>query len=228
MPPADRCPSTETLYLFLSGCAEGQVDPEHLETCAHCRGEVERIAADEALVTELLDACHGGEAVAAAGEPKVEGYVLEGALHRGGQGVVYRGRQLATKRTVAIKLLLDGAYATAARRRRFEREIELVAQLDHPGIVTVFDSGVTGAGQPWLAMEYIEGHPLGHRTGEPREVVLERFARVCDAVQFAHQRGVIHRDLKPGERPWSTGMGSPTWWTSASRRRSGGSSSSPS
>ena len=126
---------------------------------------------------------------------------------RGGQGAVYLATQLSTKRPVAIKVLLDGSLAREAGRRRFEREIELVSALRHPNIVRVYDSGVATEDRPYFVMEHIDGAPLDECVvGQPaksdadRSVTsaLQQFVSICDAVKYAHQHGVIHRDLKPG------------------------------
>ncbi|MCH8854069.1 MAG: protein kinase, partial [Planctomycetes bacterium] len=90
--------------------------------------------------------------------------------------------------------------ASKSARKRFEREIELVAQLKHPNIIVIFDSGVTPEGWHYYAMDYIRGLPLNRYVQQERltlEETLEVFSKVCDAVQYAHQKGVIHRDLKP-------------------------------
>ena len=131
--------------------------------------------------------------------PPIEGYEVQERIHHGGQGVVYRATQLGTKRTVALKLLLEGSYASETARQRFEREIELAASLQHAAIVTILDSGVSH-GCVYFAMEYIEGLRLDDylRTRRPSlRQTIELLERICDAVNFAHQRGVIHRDLKP-------------------------------
>lgn len=130
---------------------------------------------------------------------RIEGYEIEEELHRGGQGVVYRAEQLSTKRIVALKVLLEGPYATDTAKRRFEREVELAASLNHPNIVTILDSGKS-FGRFYFAMEYVEGLRLDRYLAQMRPPLLETvqlFTRVCDAVNYAHQRGVIHRDLKP-------------------------------
>ena len=85
---------------------------------------------------------------AGAPPPEVPGYDDIVELRRGGQGAVFAATQRSTKRRVAIKVLLEGALASGPARRRFEREIDLVASLRHPGIVRVYDSGVTSAGWP--------------------------------------------------------------------------------
>jgi non-specific serine/threonine protein kinase/serine/threonine-protein kinase len=130
----------------------------------------------------------------------IEGYEILSEIHRGGQGVVYKAVQLATKRTVALKVLLHGPYASPRQQHRFEREIDLVANLQHPNIVTVYDSGLTH-GRHYFAMEYIHGQSLDTYLSNTKlsiDEVLRLFQKICSAVNAAHQRGVIHRDLKPG------------------------------
>jgi serine/threonine protein kinase len=134
------------------------------------------------------------------------GYHILDEIHRGGQGVVYRAIQRATKRTVALKVLLRGAFSTHRQRRRFEREIDLVAGLRHPNIVTVYDSGETPDGLHYFAMEYIEGTSLDTYVRAVKETeskpqafakLLGLFLTIAKAVSYAHQHGIIHRDLKP-------------------------------
>jgi len=119
----------------------------------------------------------------------------------GATGRVYEARQQAPERRVAVKVLAAHAFAGAVEQARFRREGNLLAALDHPAICRIYAAGAAplGAGVvPFLAMEYVDGRPLdvaGRRLAlAPR---LELFARVVDAVQFAHSRGVVHRDLKP-------------------------------
>ncbi len=130
----------------------------------------------------------------------LEDYRIVRELHRGGQGVVYEAYERSTKRKVAIKVLLEGAYASEKARRRFEREIELAASLKHPNIVSVFHSGKTAEGLPFCVMDYVRGvslHQYARQKNLTLEKVLELFAQVCEVVHYAHQKGVIHRDLKP-------------------------------
>ncbi len=130
----------------------------------------------------------------------IEGFEITRELHRGGQGVVYQAIQKSTKRKVALKVMLEGPFASEKTKHRFEREIELVASLHHPNIVAVFDSGVSH-GRYWFAMDYLRGRPLDqYVAGKELSIddTLQLFRKICEAVNYAHQRGVIHRDLKPG------------------------------
>jgi len=131
------------------------------------------------------------------------GYRLERVVHCGGQGEVYQAIQLSTGRTVALKVMRDGALASAADRVRFDREVQILGQLDHPNIVRIIDSGRSD-GRHFLVMDFVVGVPLDRSRGEgasPSDAARETlrlFAEVCDAVHAAHLHGVIHRDLKPG------------------------------
>jgi len=128
----------------------------------------------------------------------IGGFRVLGVLGEGGMGVVYRARQVAPEREVALKVLRPGVDA-AALGPRLEREAQLLARLTHPGIARVYQSGLTD-GRPYFAMELVEGRPLTEHADAARLAVRERvelLARVCDAVHHAHERGVVHRDLKP-------------------------------
>jgi tetratricopeptide (TPR) repeat protein/predicted Ser/Thr protein kinase len=142
-------------------------------------------------------AMDGGQAI-----KSLPGYTIVRELHRGGQGVVYLAVQNSTGRQVAIKLLNrelpPGAGSTGVAR--FEREIDILSRLKHPNIVTVHDCG-RDHGHVFLVMDYVIGRPLDawvDRDRTPLAHTLEVFARICDGVNAAHLRGVIHRDLKPG------------------------------
>lgn len=149
-----------------------------------------------------------GDLVADAESPGVSAAVLSRALsgyeivrevHRGGQGVVYQAVQQATKRNVAIKVLSQGPFASAAGRTRFEREVETLARVRHPNIVTIHDSG-TVLGSSYLVMDFIAGQSLDEYLARGVHSVRETlrlFLKICQAVHAAHLRGVIHRDLKP-------------------------------
>jgi hypothetical protein len=133
--------------------------------------------------------------------PAVPGFAGWQELRRGGQGVVYSATQLSTRRRVAVKVLLAGPWASRDQLRRFDREIDLIAGFQHPHIVRLYDRGLTDQGLPYYVMELIDGVGLDGLIGPSAPDLrsgLELFAKVCEAVGYAHQRGVIHRDLKPG------------------------------
>src|SRR5438093_9892697 len=132
--------------------------------------------------------------------PQIPGYEAEWVLGRGGMGIVFRARHLRLKRTVAVKMLLAGAYAGPRERERFQREAEAVAALRHPNIVQVHDVG-EHEGRPYFTMEFIEGGSLARKLAghpQPARAAAELAATLAAAVQAAHARGVVHRDLKPG------------------------------
>lgn len=128
-------------------------------------------------------------------------YRLIKLLGTGGFGAVFLAkRQEPIQFHVAIKVIQAGR-ASPAVLARFEQEREIIASLDHPGIARVIDAGTSPRGVPFVAIEYVPGEPLTtycDRHQLTLEQRLDVFREVCDAVQHAHQRGVIHRDLKPG------------------------------
>ncbi|MEM1185533.1 MAG: protein kinase [Planctomycetota bacterium] len=129
----------------------------------------------------------------------IPGYQIQRELHRGGQGVVYLATHEGTRRQVAIKVMLNGGFASPHDKVRFEREIQVLAQLNNPNIVTIHDSGQAGE-HAFYVMDFVSGPTLDEYV-ESRELALrdklEIFVVVCHAVNAAHLRGVIHRDLKP-------------------------------
>jgi tetratricopeptide (TPR) repeat protein len=129
----------------------------------------------------------------AAGLPVVPGYEVLAEIARGGMGRILAARDIALDREVAIKVLLPGADSD-----RFVRESKITARLPHPGIPPVHALGTLADGSPFLAMKLIAGRTLADelKTAD-RPPLLQAFAQVCQAVGFAHSRGLIHRDLKP-------------------------------
>ncbi len=133
------------------------------------------------------------------GFPHVPGYQILEEVGRGGIGVVYRAHDPRLNRTVALKLLLSGAHASATQLRRIQVEAEAAARLQHPGIVQIHEIG-DHDGRPYLVLEFVNGGNLADRyRGQPQEprwsaALVEQLART---VEFAHQHGIIHRDLKP-------------------------------
>jgi len=130
-------------------------------------------------------------------------YRLLGMLGEGAMGVVYRAEQDRPRREVALKVLKAGT-ASPAALDRFEQETQVLGRLQHPGIAQIFQAGTADTGygpQPFFAMEFVHGEPLkdyAETRGLTTRQRLRLLIAVCDGVQHAHQKGVIHRDLKPG------------------------------
>lgn len=124
-------------------------------------------------------------------------YAIHELLGSGGMGAVYRATDTLLERDVALKVLtteLDGE--TTARR--LQQEARVLAALDHPGVVAIHDAGSLADGRPFYVMRLVRGRRLDEQAlQESRGERLRRFLAVCDAVAFAHSKGVIHRDLKP-------------------------------
>jgi WD40 repeat protein len=126
-------------------------------------------------------------------------YELLAEVARGGAGVVYRARQVSLNRTVAVKVLLFGSFASEEFIRRFRAEAEAAASLQHPSIVAIHEVGEQ-EGQHYFSMDYVAGQNLAERAQKvalPPELAADYLRTIAVAVHYAHQRGILHRDLKP-------------------------------
>jgi serine/threonine protein kinase len=165
----------------------GAVDGDHLEKAVH-------------------------HAVADVAKPDPTGetigqYRIVRQIGEGGMGVVYEAEQSTPRRLVALKVIRAGKYASERHRRLFQREAEALARLRHPGIATIYESGITADAQPFFAMEFVAGETLDRVLAKDRHNThlvkadarprIELFLAICDALTYAHQNGVIHRDIKP-------------------------------
>jgi eukaryotic-like serine/threonine-protein kinase len=133
------------------------------------------------------------------GFPQVPGYEVEAVLGHGGMGIVYKARHLRLNRTVALKMLLAGAYAGPQDLARFQLEAEAVAGLHHANVVQVHDVA-DHEGRPYLSLEFIDGGSLAQKlTGAPQPArqAAALLVTLAGAVHAAHQGGIVHRDLKP-------------------------------
>ncbi len=135
----------------------------------------------------------------------IGGYKVTGVLGEGGMGIVYEAEQASPRRQVALKVIRGGQFVDETQVKMFQREAETLARLKHPNIGAIYESGRTDDGHHFFAMELVRGETLdrflAHRPAPTTSDELDHrfilFRKICDAVQYAHQRGVIHRDLKP-------------------------------
>lgn len=160
------------------------------------------------------EAAAGSSAVDRAPEPagpepaQIGSYRVVRRLGQGGMGVVYEAEQQHPRRRIALKIIRPD-WSSPELIRRFQVEAQALGLLQHPGIAQVYEAGTaalaTASGetveQPYFAMEFVSGRPLSEVYADPKlglRARLELLARICDAVHHAHQKGVVHRDLKPG------------------------------
>lgn len=134
-----------------------------------------------------------------ATQVSVKGYQILGELGRGGMGVVYRARQTALNRLVALKMILVGGHAGSEQLARFRAEAEAVAQLQHPNIVQVYDIGEQDS-LPYFSLEFVDGRALDKELAgkpQPESKAAQLIETLARAMHYAHERSIIHRDLKP-------------------------------
>jgi len=152
------------------------------------------------------------EPAAVSGGERIDRYLLIEQIGEGGMGTVWRAKQdEPVEREVALKLIKLGM-DTRSVLARFESERQVLALLDHPNTATIFDAGMTASGRPYFVMELVDGVPVTEFCKKHRLDVrgrLELFIQICAAIGHAHQKGVIHRDLKPNNVLVADGNGDP-------------------
>jgi len=204
----DRWREIETLYH--SAC-ERKPEERRAYLESACGGdeslrlEVESLLAHEELAANFLETHESttpGNAVEAsvpAGE-QIGPYLVLEFLRKGGMGEVYKARDMRLDRTVAIKFLPRALAADPTAVERFQREVRAASSLNHPRICTVHDVGEFH-GRPFLVMEFLEGQSLRDRiAGGPLPIaeLMDLAVQICDALKAAHAKGIVHRDIKPG------------------------------
>jgi len=168
-------------------------NPDAQKFCGECGTQLKPVHAETRTLRTPAKESTIGETVS-------EKYKLLEELGSGGMGVVYKAEQTKPiKRSVALKIIKLGM-DTKQVVARFETERQALAVMDHPNIAKVFDGGATETGRPYFVMEFVRGIPITEYCDKHKLTTRERlelFIQVCQAVQHAHQKGVIHRDLKP-------------------------------
>ncbi|MFQ5413811.1 MAG: protein kinase [Phycisphaerae bacterium] len=166
----------------------------HLASCPSCRARADGIRG-------TIDAVASHGPSPAPRLPRtVACYTITRLLGEGGMGIVYEAEQQSPRRTVAVKVVRGGQFVDDLRVKLFQREAHTLARLKHPGIAAIYEAGRTDDGQHFFAMELVHGVPLNTYVRDRGLSLRDRmalFCRICDAINYAHQRGVIHRDLKP-------------------------------
>jgi WD40 repeat protein/serine/threonine protein kinase len=217
------CPSREQLVRLLDeqlSASDHQVVSRHVATCARCQDSLDELTMDHHTRQWLEVTSRSGQNPRLAfietlkhqappltvrrrseepPRPSMPGFEIVDVLGRGGMGVVYKARQLRPQRLVALKMIRSGSHATAEQLARFWREAELIARLQHPNIVQIYEVG-EHEGQPFFAMELVEGGTLAdytHGFPQPAREAARLVESLAAAIHVAHGRGIIHRDLKP-------------------------------
>ena len=201
----DLPPSSRSAFLerVCSGDAELRIALERMISSAE---SVDRVldAGGVDFAMPLITSLERDDDTAATLEPgaQIGPFRIVREIGSGGMGVVYLAERSdpTLRQEVALKVVRRGLERGRGLRQRFLEERQILASLHHPHIATLFDGGVSAEGEPWLAMEYVEGVPLDRFARDGALSVAQRlqlFLDVCDAVQYAHQHLVVHRDLKP-------------------------------
>jgi tetratricopeptide (TPR) repeat protein len=181
--------------------ALARVAADDAALCAELKSLLAYVDGEDALLdAPAIDATSSAELPGSLGAGHLIGsYRIVSLVGRGGMGEVYKAERVAGdfRQVVALKLMRTDAVGSI---ERFHAERQILAELDHPGIARLLDGGVTADGRPYMAMEYVEGLDLMRHCASKRASLEERlglFYQVCDAVAYAHEHLVVHRDLKP-------------------------------
>jgi tetratricopeptide (TPR) repeat protein len=197
------CPAAPRLQQYLRGEVSGEdgaLIEQHVEGCSRCQEGLDRLVGSLPGLLGPTPGEGGGEDEEA---PRVPGWETLARIDAGGMGVVWRVRDLAFDRVLAVKVMKAALVGNVTAQRRFRAEARITARLAHPFIVPVHEMGQLPDGRPYYTMKLVEGKTLAALLEERRESAARRrdlvpvFGQVCQALAFAHSRDVIHRDLKP-------------------------------
>ena len=216
----NHCPDEEILERLLAEDDASSVEwSTHVVSCVRCQSWLSDARADDAMLTTVREAWARGRnslpvsdrLIAptstrriepdSGADPVIPGYELLRRIGEGGMGVVYEARQIQPSRIVAIKVVRGGASASEFRNHLIEHEAAALARLRHPNIAAVYSAGRTDNGLFYVAMERIDGPRITQCADDAGLSLRQRlvwFERVCRAIQHAHQQGVVHGDIKPG------------------------------
>lgn len=195
-------------------CAWAQGEEEDVSAAARIEAHVASCLSCRSLVDEMRMVV--GDLRSAIISPlsslpeSIGPYRITGRLGEGGMGVVYAAEQAEPQRRVALKVIRGAHAADDLQRRLFARELQTLARLNHPNIAAIYDAGRTPQGEPYFAMEFVDGVDLlTFSSRSPMLPLRERItlmAQVARAMSHAHERGIVHRDLKPGNILIAQGM----------------------
>ncbi|MEM6470665.1 MAG: serine/threonine-protein kinase, partial [Planctomycetota bacterium] len=219
-------PTDQHLRDYIKGLLDDELSEvinAHVESCERCSRRLDGLSKDEATLVCVIQSVWDSDAIPSplpqrsdnvadlnaqtlaiqdneAAIPHAGKYEIVEELGRGGMGVVYRAVDRELKREVALKVIIAGEHSSGSQRERFRREAETIARLRHPGIVQIYEVGDFGD-QPFLALELVAGPNLSQVTRnrqQPIEWSTGVTLQLSQAIHYAHQQSVIHRDLKPG------------------------------
>src|SRR6516165_4664397 len=216
---APRLETIKEIFHAALDCAPDQLSAFLDQTCAgdeDLRDKVEELLTSHRQAESFIETSIGAAAADIVGQTQLPrigcatrsagmlgdlgDYELLGEIGRGGQAVVYRAHQKSLNRTVALKVIGLGPWATEAHLKRFRREAEAAASLNHPCIVPIYEVGERD-GSCYFSMQFIEGGQLDEVTNrEPMPIrhAVELIAKIARTVHYAHEHGILHRDIKPG------------------------------
>src|SRR5262245_1635194 len=210
---AEVCAGDESLrsevesLLRCDARAEGFMEAPALEVAAQLQAEEQAAEIFNSILHTDSDPSKSGNRSSPVTPIFIGDYRVLRKLGEGGMGVVYEAEQQHPRRLVALKVIRGGRLVDEYQVKLFQREVQALARLKHPGIAAIYEAGCADEGQHYFVMELAPGVPLldyvkgrrlaGARAPSNIRQRLELFLKICEAISYAHQRGVIHRDLKP-------------------------------